>query len=68
MFLWRPMLFVLLITLAMEPEDLPQQSILIILHTNKMICMILAVRPCSILPGENFFHFLDFGALKKDLT
>ena len=67
-FLWRPMLFVLLITLAMEPEDLPQQSILIILRTNKMICMILAVRPCSILPGEHFFHFLDFGALKKDFT
>lgn len=35
-FLWRPMLFVLLITLAMEPEDLPRQSILIILCTNKL--------------------------------
>ena len=31
-FLWRPMLFILLITLAMEQEDLPQQSILIILR------------------------------------
>ena len=31
-FLWRPMLFVLSITLAMEQEDLPQQSILIILR------------------------------------
>ena len=31
-FLWRPMLFVLSITLAMEQEDRRQQSILIILR------------------------------------
>ena len=60
MFLWRPMLFVLLITLAMEPEDLPQQSILIILRTNKSMISQTLLHPPSFSMLSMHFMLLGY--------